>query len=168
MVLAFLSANLSLSYLYLFLTFLRLNHPILLSNCRTQNYQSLTFIVLFHPLIVVCPFPNFLTNSVLSCHMLPLHLTNLSSQATLTIGLSRYILSHLSVSVGVVFLQSESTRFSYSRQKSHSRPPTLLLQHLCLLPTGRLQTTFPFSLNSLSTAFHCLLQVITRSAVFTQ
>ena len=44
-ILAFLSANLSLSYLHLFLTFLRLNHPMLLSNCSTQNHQSVTFIV---------------------------------------------------------------------------------------------------------------------------
>jgi len=80
-VLAFLSANLSLSYLHLFLTFLRLNHPMLLSNCRTQNYQSLTFIVLLHLLLVVYPVPNFLTNSVLSSYWLPLHLMNLSSPA---------------------------------------------------------------------------------------
>ena len=44
----------------------------------TDEEQSLTFIILLHPLLVVYPFPNFLMNSVLSSHWLPLHLMNLS------------------------------------------------------------------------------------------
>ena len=77
----------------------------LLSNCRTQNYQSLTFIVLLHLLIVVYSFPNFLTNSVLSSHFLPLHLMNLSSKATLTYTLT--ILPTLSLALPTVASTAE-------------------------------------------------------------
>jgi len=176
-VLAFLSANVSLSYLHLFLTFLRLNHPMLLSSCRTQNYQSLTFIILLHPYIVNrrVPFSKFLDefSSFLSLAATTPHEFIITCDFNIHLDNSTDTLASQFLSMLFSFNLTQHLGFSYSRQKPYSRPGYNVLRptdlhHLCLLPTGLLQTPFPFSPNSLSTAFHCLLQVITRSAVFIQ